>query len=279
MSNTNDNVIGEYLIHKSSDDFGELHVKEEGLIRTLYFGNDKKQSCVFLPDPSVLVLQYAQAMAAALIFNPSPKKILLIGLGGGSLLQFLMKSCPKSKIDAVELRDSVIRLSHEYFLVPENEKNVNIIHADANEFVKKKLQKTDQEYDLILVDAFDAWGPSHLNKDDEFIVSCQSLLKYDGTLCFNLWNRKEDYFHHVSRRLSELFSGNTLELRLGKQDSNVIVFGFSHSDKLKRIQDYQATAVQLGDRFGIDFVRFLKMIEVQNFSLLKRITKCLTVQF
>ena len=175
MSNTNDNVIGEYLIHKSSDDFGELHVKEEGLIRTLYFGNDKKQSCVFLPDPSVLVLQYAQAMAAALIFNPSPKKILLIGLGGGSLLQFLMKSCPKSKIDAVELRDSVIRLSHEYFLVPENEKNVNIIHVDANEFVKKKLQKTDQEYDLILVDAFDAWGPSHLNKDDEIIVSCQSL--------------------------------------------------------------------------------------------------------
>jgi len=271
--------FSEILIHKSSDDFGELHVKEKGLIRTLYFGNDKKQSCVFLPDPAVLVLQYAQAITSALLFDVNPKKILLVGLGGGSILQYLMKVCPKSKIDVVELRSSVIDISHQYFQVPESTKNVNIIHDDAKEYVVRKSHQETQVYDLIIVDAFDAWGPAQLNKDDGFITSCQSLLKYDGTVCFNLWNRKEDYFHHVSRQLSTLFSGNTLELRLGKQDNNVIVFGFSHSDKLKNISQYRDRAFQLRDSFGIDYVRFLKMLEVQNFSLLKRLSKRLSVQF
>lgn len=267
---------GEQLIHKSSDDFGELCVKQNGLIRTLYFGNDKKQSCVFLPDPSVLVLQYAQAMTTALLFGTSPKRILLVGLGGGSILQYLLKVCPQSKIDVVELRESVIRLSHEFFLVSESEKNVNIIHADAKEYVTRVAQKKSQIYDLVLVDAFDAWGPSQLNKDDNFIISCQSLLKLDGTMCFNLWNRKEDYFHHVSRQLSALFSGNTLELRLGKQDNNVIVFGFSNSQKLNNMFQYREVAYQFKEKFGIDYERFLKMIEVQNFSLLKRFRRRLS---
>ncbi|MDH3326818.1 MAG: hypothetical protein OEM38_08905 [Gammaproteobacteria bacterium] len=269
--------LGEQLIHKSSDDFGELHVKEDGLIRTLYFGNDKKQSSIFLPDPTVLILQYTQAMTSVLLFNTNPKKILLVGLGGGSLLQYLMKTCPQSKIDVVELRESVIRLSYEFFLVPESAKNVNIIHGDAKEYVIRMAQKNSQTYDLILIDAFDAWGPVELNKDDSFIISCQSLLKYNGTVCFNLWNRKEDYFHHISKHLSTLFSGNTLELRLGKQDSNVIVFGFSHSQKLKNIQQYYDRAIQLRDSFGVDYVRFLKMLELENFSILKRIKKCLSV--
>jgi len=272
-------MLGEKLIHKSLDNYGEVHVKEDGLIRTLYFGNDKKQSCMFSPDPSVLILQYAQAMTSALLFDIAPKNILLIGLGGGSILQYLMKICPQSKIDVVELRESVIKVSHEFFQVPADAKNINIFHSDAKEHVISTAQKKSQMYDLILIDAFDAWGPAELNKDDNFIAACQSLLKCDGTICFNLWNRKEDSFHHVSHQLKTLFSGNTLELHLGKQDSNVIVFGFSNSDRLRNISQYRDIAFKLRESFGIDYVRFLKMLEVQNYSLLSRIRKRLTVQF
>jgi len=270
---------GEQLIHKSRDDFGELHIKDDGLIRTLYFGNEKKQTCTFLPDPSVLILQYAQAMTSLLLFEQAPEKILLVGLGGGSMLHFLRKACPESQIDVIELRQSVIDISHDYFSVPRDDKQINIIQADAKHYVEKLSQESNGTYSWILVDAFDAWGPAQLNKDDKFIQSCQSLLKSKGIMCFNLWNRKEDYFHHISRQLSDLFSGNTLELRLGKKNSNVIVFGFLQAQPLKRSRQQEVIACQLSEAYGIDYLRFYKLIEVQNYSLLNRLRKQLTVQF
>lgn len=264
------NAFKETIIHKSNDDYGEVLIKEEGMIRTLYFGNDNKQSCVFMPDPSVLILQYAQAMTASLLFNPEPKRILMVGLGGGSLVQFFMKACPNARVDVLELRESVIRLSHEYFQVPATQKKLNIIETDAKEYILSQAIKKSQEYDLILIDAFDAWGPAQLNNEDNFILSCQTLLKLDGVICFNLWNRKQDAFQHMSSHLSQLFSENILELRLGKQDSNVIVFGFSNSEKIRSIGHCQRHVFPLKEQFGIDYVRFFNMLEVQNYSTLKR---------
>ena len=267
------------MLYKTQDEFGEIQVAEENLVRSMYFGKDKKQTSMFKPEPAVLVLSYAQAMTSSLMFVDKPKNILMLGLGGGSLVHFLQKVCPDSCIDVVELRESVIKIAREYFFLPANSEKLNIINDDAESYVSYLLDKRKKTYDMILVDAFDQWGPAELNQDMQFILNCQSLLNEKGVISFNLWNRKEDEYPIVYRKLLSLFNGNLLELSLGKVDSNVILFGFKEDYHIKQIRTAEMCSARLKLDYGIDYPRYMKLIQVQNFSILKKIKKHFSLTF
>ena len=269
----------EKILFKTQDDHGDIQVAEHNLVRSLYFGKDKKQTSMFMPEPSVLVLSYAQAMTAALMFVNQPKKILVVGLGGGSLVQFLLKFYPECEIDVVELRERVISVAQNYFLLPENSDKLSIIHEDALPYVESLAQKQNKSYDIIMIDAFDQWGPADINQDMQFVLNCQSLLNKNGVLSFNLWNRREDEYPATYRRLLSLFKGNLLELSLGKRDSNVILFGFNDEYHIKNIRVAEMRSARLKLDLGIDFPRYIKLIQVQNFSILKKIKKHFTLSF
>jgi hypothetical protein len=53
--------------------------------RRMHFTNDATQSAMLLADPDALICQYTRKMMAFLLFNPNPKHIIMIGLGGGSV--------------------------------------------------------------------------------------------------------------------------------------------------------------------------------------------------
>jgi len=269
----------EKILFKTQDDHGVMQVAEQSLVRSLYFGKDKKQTSMFMPEPSVLVLSYAQAMTAALMFVNQPKNILMIGLGGGSLIHFLHKFYPECEIEVVELREKVIKVAQEYFLLPEKSDKLSIIHEDALIYINSLTQDQNKSYDIILVDAFDQWGPAELNQDSQFILNCKSLLNKNGVLSFNLWNRREDEYPLTYRRLLSLFNGNLLELSLGKRDSNVILFGFNDEYHIKNIRVAEIRSARLRLDLGIDFPRYIKLIQLQNFSILKKIKKHFSLSF
>ena len=269
----------EKILHKARDEFGDIQVAEQNLVRSLYFGKDKKQTSMFTPEPAVLVLSYAQAMTSSLMFSDQPKNILMLGLGGGSLVHFFQKACPECSIDVVELRESVIKIARDFFFLPENVNKLSIINEDAESYINRLVRQGDKSYDIILVDAFDQWGPADLNHDMQFILNCQSLLNKKGVISFNLWNRKEDEYPAVYRKLLSLFKGNLLELSLGKIDSNVILFGFNDEYHIKHIRTAEMRSVRLKLDFGIDFPRYMKLIQVQNFSIFKKIKKHFSLTF
>jgi len=262
----------EKTLYKSQDQFGALSVVETNMVRSLYFGNDKKQSSLFVPDPSVLVLPYAQAMMTSLIFSKKPEKILLVGLGGGSLIHFLLRAFPDVKIDVVEIRESVIELAYQFFFLNEFSDNVNIICADAEEYVSANSDIRNN-YDLILVDAFDCNGPADINAKENFLQECRYMLNTTGVICFNLWNRITDSYSSSFQRLQKVFTGNILELRLGRQNSNVVVFGFKSDWYMDDEVQNQQYAIELNEKYGIDFPRYLNVIQSQNFSIIEKIKK------
>src|SRR6266851_724789 len=55
------------------------------LHRFLHFDLECVQSAMHLGDPDKLTLAYTRKMMAFLLFNRNPNRILLLGLGGGSL--------------------------------------------------------------------------------------------------------------------------------------------------------------------------------------------------
>jgi spermidine synthase len=62
-----------------------IHFSEAAGLRHLHVGGRAIQSAMRLDAPDDLALAYTRAMMAALLFQPQPRDVVLIGLGGGSL--------------------------------------------------------------------------------------------------------------------------------------------------------------------------------------------------
>ncbi len=73
-------------------------------------------------------------------------KVLILGLGGGTVAKLVKKYWPESKITGVEIDPIMIELGKKYLGL----KNVEIIIQDAYEFIKKNKEK----YDLVIVDLY-----------------------------------------------------------------------------------------------------------------------------
>ena len=59
-------------------------VCETATTRALHFDIAETQSCMLIGDPDALALEYTRTMMGFLLFNPEPRQITMIGLGGGS---------------------------------------------------------------------------------------------------------------------------------------------------------------------------------------------------
>ena len=262
----------EKTIYKTCDEYGEIQVREQSLIRTLYFGDDKKQSSMFLPEPAVLVLNYAQAMMTSLMFCQNPKRVLIVGLGGGSLFHFINNFYPDCFIDVVELRQSVIDIANRFFEFPVAHPKLALHHTDAKDFIDSRV-KANETYDLVLIDAFDQWGPANILANQDFVTQCKELTNENGVCCFNLWNRREDSYAQSLRMFEQVFKQNLLELRLGNVNSNVILFGFLRKVTNVQLKRMEPQTVEYRKKFGIDFHSYFKKLIRQNNSVLKRLKK------
>src|SRR3569832_2435289 len=171
------------LVHRSRDADGPLEVVDDGLTRTLHFGNDTRQSTMALADPVHLMLVYSRAMMSCLLFQPAPRRVLQNSHGGGSLAKFLLHYFPRCEVEAVERRDAVVRLAHGYFQLPESPR-LRVHVEDARDFL---AQDTPHRYDLILLDAYDAEGMAAGSAEQDFLASCRARLVSLGLLVVFLW--------------------------------------------------------------------------------------------
>jgi spermidine synthase len=56
----------------------------------MHFTSLATQSAMSLSEPDALIAQYTRKMMSFLLFNPDPKHIVMIGLGGGSLAKYCL---------------------------------------------------------------------------------------------------------------------------------------------------------------------------------------------
>lgn len=255
------------IIHESHDEYGKIVVAQTDAFRSLYFDSNCKQSTMSLWHPAVLALRYTQAMMASLLLVPEPRSALLIGLGGGSLANFLLHYFPALSLDVVELRPRVVEVAHGYFRVPEADHRLNILIADGFEYVRT----ANRSYDLILVDAYQDAGPVNDAVDGVTLNAYARLLDDQGVLALNLWNRPCDHFSKVWKKITRAFSGQALQLALARQNSNAIVL--ASKERLPDINsEFMATRARLLEKaYGIDFPSWLRLLRVQNKSWLSRV--------
>jgi spermidine synthase len=184
------------LVHAQRSLYREVLVYETGSERCMCFTRQcrvGRQSCMSIRDPDRIVMNYPQLMLSSLFVHPSPRSILIVGLGGGTIPRTLERLLPQARIDVVEIDPAVIRVAKDYFAFKENDR-VRVFEADGRVFVKRALRE-NRRYDLIMLDAFDhEYIPEHL-LTQEFLQEVRALLSQDGLLAANTFSSSRLYDH------------------------------------------------------------------------------------
>ncbi|HEX9143154.1 MAG TPA: fused MFS/spermidine synthase [Candidatus Binatia bacterium] len=160
--------------------YHRIRVEEDEEARYMYFDRTL-QSAMNLKDPAELRLIYSRYTSLAFAFRPDAKNILIVGLGGGSIPKRLQKTFPSLQIDVVEIDPEVVQIAKALFNVSES-KNLRLHTQDGRLF----LTRSQNQYDIILLDAYYADAmPFHL-ATKEFFALAQRKLTPNGIIVANL---------------------------------------------------------------------------------------------
>jgi len=178
--------------HEEVSEFSRIRIRRDGDVRALTFvrddGREAIQTRVNLASPHTLMSPYARGMFTSYLYQPQPRRVLIVGLGGGAMVRFLTHHEPQAQIDAVEIDPVVVKLADKFFDVRSGG-NVRVHTADAVKFVEASTDR----YDFILMDAFlrpsddtDTTGVPTRLKTLAFLGRLKQLLAPGGVVAFNV---------------------------------------------------------------------------------------------
>jgi len=248
------------LIHLVEDQWGRIEVIDRQGERSLHFGRPEKQSAMDLTSPHRLLLDYTQAMILALMLRPEiPSKVLFLGLGGGSMVKYLLRLFPQMLIEAVELRPKVVEVAEEFFYLPKN-KNLKVIVGDAQEYL---VQAQGASYDLIFVDAFESGGISGSVQGPLFVTALKGALSKNGLAALNLWTMPEGPFNLSFKLLDEAFYSQVLFAKIPDR-TNCILFPLNSGLKPPSTGQLTRRAKEWEPSFNINLPRWAARMAEDN---------------
>jgi spermidine synthase len=235
------------------DELTQPYIFDSLYERRMHFTNQATQSAMLLADPDALIAQYTRKMMAFLLFNPNPKHIVMIGLGGGSLAKFCYRHLAGSRITVVEISADVIALREE-FCIPKDDERFRVVHDDGARYV----ERLGEAMDVLLIDAFDADGIALSLAKSNFYGSAARQLTENGMLVMNFWGPCDRYVENLVQARAAF--GNSLLLVPVSGDVNVLLFAFKQAPPQAITDELESVARRLQMRLTLDFPRYLRRI-------------------
>lgn len=167
--------VKEQLVSRQSD-FQHIAILESyefGRILTL-------DGCLMVTEKDEFIY-HDMIVHVPMATNPGIKKVLVIGAGDGGTVRELIRYQQIECIDMVEIDSMVVELCKQY--LPQtasglDDPRVHIYYEDGLKFVRRKVD----EYDLIIVDSTDPFGPGEGLFTKEFYGNCYQALNEKGIL-------------------------------------------------------------------------------------------------
>ena len=175
--------------------------------------------------------------------HPNIRKVLVIGAGDGGVIRELTRYSYIEHIDLVEIDPLVVEVCQQY--LPQtacrlNDPRVHIHYEDGLKYIRS----CDNEYDLIIVDSTDPFGPGEGLFTKEFYGNCYKALKDDGIMV----NQHESPFYdedavamqRAHKRIVESFPiSRVYQAHIPTYPSGHWLFGFA-SKKYHPVKDLNA---------------------------------------
>lgn len=248
------------LVHSERSLYREVLVYEYSGQRCICFTREcrlGRQSCQSLRRPREFTMNYTRMMlGGALYMNPDPRRILIVGLGGGTLPTALSELLPQAQIDVVEIDPAVTRVARRYFGFRDGPRQ-RVIEEDGRIFVKR-AGREGRKYDLIMLDAFDhQYIPEHL-LTREYLGEVKALLSPDGVLAANTFSSSRLYAHE-----STTYAAVYGEFYNLKRENRVIL---ARPAGLPDTASLRSRAAQWQERlqpYGMDEMRLLELFDTK----------------
>lgn len=217
--------IDRQLVNKKSK-FQQIDVfdsAEFGRILTL-------DGCLMVTEKDEFIY-HEMIVHTAMAVNPDIKKVLVIGAGDGGTVRELTKYSGIEEIHMVEIDEMVVDVCKEYLTFTSeklSDPRVKIFYEDGLKFVRIKKG----EYDLIIVDSTDPFGPGEGLFTKEFYGSCYNALTENGILV----NQHESVYYdsyissvkRAHKRMKELFVvSEVYQAHIPTYPSGHWLFGFA----------------------------------------------------
>lgn len=175
--------------------------------------------------------------------NPEIKKVLVIGGGDGGTVRELTRYKTIEKIDMVDIDEMVVSVCRQYLKQTSrklDDPRVTLYFEDGLKFIRR----FENEYDLIIVDSTDPFGPGEGLFTKEFYGNCFKALTEDGILVNQHENPYYETFlgamQRAHRRIKELFPVcRVYQAFIPTYPSGHWLFGFA-SKKFDPISDLKA---------------------------------------
>jgi len=183
--------------------YHRITVTDEGGIRYLRL-DAYWQSGLDLADPRRTVFAYADYLHLPLVFQPAARRVLFVGLGGGTVPRRYAEDYPGMTIDVVELDPAVVEAARRYFALPATPR-LRVVAQDGRLFIARSRER----YDIIVLDAYliDTI-PFHL-ATREFFETVRAHLAPGGVLASNvigaLDGPRSGFFRAVVKTLRQVF--------------------------------------------------------------------------
>ena len=180
--------------------------------------------------------------------HPNARRVLIIGAGDGGVVRELTRYHQIEHIDLVEIDELVVEVCKKY--LPQtacrlDDERVHIYYEDGLKFIRSK----ENEYDLIIVDSTDPFGPGEGLFTKEFYGNCYNALKEDGIMV----NQHESPFYdedaaamqRAHKRIVESFAiSKVYQAHIPTYPSGHWLFGFA-SKKYHPVKDLNAAVWNL----------------------------------
>lgn len=190
---------------------------EENGKLSLCFDISAVQSRMDPAQPDSLVLGYTRTMMGCLLFNPKPKRITMIGLGGGSLAKYCYRYLPDADISIVEISQEVISFRDE-FAIPDDSSRFHIHCDDGAEHISHPVE----EIDILMVDGYDIGGQAKSLCTQRFYNDCFNALGAQGVMVVNMCCSDQQIGSYISR-IQRSFNDNIVVVQ-SEDCTNKIVF-------------------------------------------------------
>lgn len=202
-----------------------------------------------------------------LAVHPNVKKVLVIGAGDGGVIRELTRYTGIEQIDMVEIDPLVVEVCRKY--LPQtscrlDDPRVNIYYEDGLRFIRSR----ENEYDLIIVDSTDPFGPGEGLFTKEFYGNCYKALKDDGIMV----NQHESPFYaddatacqRAHKRIVESFPiSRVYQAHIPTYPSGHWLFGFA-SKRYHPVHDLNAVGWNL---LGISTRYYTPRVHAGAFAL------------
>ncbi len=238
------------VVYEKPSPYNNIIVTEDrdGLRTLLFERFGGRQSVVKPGDPDHLELAYVKVALTGLALCEGPRRVLVVGLGGGSLPMILRKHYPEATIDVAEIDPVVVDVAKQFFGFREDGRT-RVHVGDGRQFIAN----VKQPYDMIILDAFGARDiPKHMTTR-EFLQAVRRALATSGVVVSNVWRPSANPLYGSMVRSHQAAFDEVFILEVRGDVNNIPIDPSELAQIARRISTVKQFRFDLGDQVEYGF--------------------------